>query len=453
MITTLVGYATRLDKDKARRVDQMIADTLEQRLFNPVLNNKLLNTRPVEKTEAKVQFEMMKDYLKNGDTKGFILARENYFSIKIDYITSEIKKNNSKNAYNSLVSLRGLIADSTNPDDVINKALGAHASGKAQKHVDAEVDSNRTIPMESMIVNIDKVEELHGKAREVVDDVHQFYLDRQDFPDMPGCDENDYVLLTGEPGTGKTTIAKVLAHRMNADLILVDPGQIRSSGYGESAARMRDILEQAAQHRKETGKPTILFIDEVDQIARARDNNSHEATQSILSELLVYMNGIQGVKSGLDIMMLFATNCEDMIDTALKSRAEIINIPIPDFTTRYRIVKSLLDPRSHRVSVTDNQIMHATKHTEPHMCVKDGINYCFCGRDLKHAIKKASKSALKRFRSGIDDAPLIQIEDLIHAFKQEIGSLSVIYTAPQGEQYESHPFERTYGHLHGTYQR
>lgn len=410
----------------------MISDFLEQRLMDPLLNNKVLNNKHEVKNEAKVQLEIMNDYLNKGDSNGFLISRERYLKLKVEEIKSELNKKNHKNAYNIAHSLTGFIADDENPDDVIIKALGTYTSGKTHKHVDVEMDSNRTIPLENMIVNIDDVDELHGKAKTVVDEANKFYRNKAKYPDMPGYDENaQHILLTGEPGTGKTTIAKVLAYNMDADLIVLDTAGVRSSGYGESAARMKSIFEQVVLHCNETGKPTILFIDEVDQIARARGSDTHEATQSILSELLVYMDGIQGMKSGLDIMMLFATNCENTIDPAFKSRTEIINVPVPDFTTRTNIVKSILNKSPNRISLNESDVEEAIKYTEPQNCLKDRVNYCFTGRDLKRAVKTASDFAVARFEDyGVGDGPKVHAVDLIKALKQEIESLSVVYTAP-----------------------
>lgn len=135
------------------------------------------------------------------------------------------------------------------------------------------------------------------------------------------------VLLYGPPGTGKTFLAKALATEGNAFFISVSLSEITSKYYGETEKIIRGIFDWAAKVGKE--KSTILFFDELDSIARDRED-SHEATQRALATFLTAMSGFQEVKN---VIVMGATNRITKIDEALLRSGRFdrkIHVVLPD---------------------------------------------------------------------------------------------------------------------------
>ncbi len=138
------------------------------------------------------------------------------------------------------------------------------------------------------------------------------------------------VLFEGPPGTGKTTMARILGKEIGYPLIYVPIESIMSCWYGVAEKRLGSIFDAANQLER-----SILFIDEIDSLAGSRDKEMHEATRRILSVLLRKM---QGLVSAERVLTIGATNRLPDLDRALLSRFNrTITFPLPNEEERQKI--------------------------------------------------------------------------------------------------------------------
>lgn len=135
------------------------------------------------------------------------------------------------------------------------------------------------------------------------------------------------VLFSGPPGTGKTTMARIIAGEVKASLIYVPVESIMTKWFGESERNLAEIFKQAARLGD-----CLVFLDEIDSLATSRENNIDEATRRVLSVLL---REIDGFEVGKKTMVIGATNRKDDLDTALLSRFDtIIQFSLPNHDER-----------------------------------------------------------------------------------------------------------------------
>lgn len=140
------------------------------------------------------------------------------------------------------------------------------------------------------------------------------------------------VLFEGPPGTGKTTMARIIAGQSGLPLVYVPVESIMSKWYGDSEKRLDAIFDAAARLEK-----SIVFLDEIDAFAGSRDKGQmHEATRRLLSVLLRQMQGLVETRN---VVVIGATNRKQDLDPALLSRFNrAIYFPLPDAEERAAIL-------------------------------------------------------------------------------------------------------------------
>jgi|GEM_PF-2483298 len=139
------------------------------------------------------------------------------------------------------------------------------------------------------------------------------------------------VLFEGPPGTGKTTMARVIASESNIPLVYLPVESIMSKWYGESERRLDAIFTTAG-----TLPRSIVFLDEIDAFAGSRERAMHESTRRILSVLL---RQLQGLVDRSNVVVIGATNRKDDLDPALLSRFDLfVRFPLPNASERAKIL-------------------------------------------------------------------------------------------------------------------
>ncbi|WP_254544318.1 AAA family ATPase [Halomarina pelagica] len=191
------------------------------------------------------------------------------------------------------------------------------------------------------------------------------------------------VLLHGPPGTGKTLIAKAVANEVAAHFITISGPEIVSKYKGESEERIREKFEEARANA-----PTILFIDEVDSIGGARDEDA-DMENRVVAQLLTELDGLRGRD---EIVVIGATNRVDAIDPALRRGGRFdreIEIGVPNEGGR----REILDVHTRGMPLADDVDLDALA----------GRTHGFVGADVRSLTTEAAMSALRRYRDERDD--------------------------------------------------
>ncbi len=141
------------------------------------------------------------------------------------------------------------------------------------------------------------------------------------------------ILLFGLPGTGKTLMAKALAHEAEINFISIKGPEFLSKWVGESAKAVRETFRKAR-----TAAPCIIFFDEIDAIASRRSASSgSRVEEQVVAQLLTEMDGLEELK---DVILIAATNRPDMLDPAILRSGRFgrhIEVPLPNKISRLKI--------------------------------------------------------------------------------------------------------------------
>jgi len=187
------------------------------------------------------------------------------------------------------------------------------------------------------------------------------------------------ILLTGPPGCGKTMLAKAIANESQVNFISVKGPALLSKYIGESERGVRDMFRKAKQ-----AAPCIIFFDEVDALVPARGaggGDSHVADR-VLSQFLTELDGVEELKG---VLMLGATNRQDMLDPAILRPGrfdQIVEIPLPDEQGRRQIFEVHLRHKPLAPGIDIGKLAAATEE--------------FSGAEIQGVCVAAALSAVRR---------------------------------------------------------
>ncbi|WP_302080414.1 CDC48 family AAA ATPase [Salinibaculum rarum] len=191
-----------------------------------------------------------------------------------------------------------------------------------------------------------------------------------------GIDPPKGVLLYGPPGTGKTLIARAVANEVDAYFDTISGPEIVSKYKGESEERLREAFEEA-----EANAPAILFVDEIDSIAGARDDDA-DMENRVVAQLLTLMDGLE---SRDEVVVIGATNRVDAVDPALRRGGRFdreIEIGVPDEGGR----REILDVHTREMPLGDDVDLDRIA----------ARTHGFVGADVASLAREAGMSALRR---------------------------------------------------------
>ncbi|MEU5773684.1 ATP-dependent zinc metalloprotease FtsH [Streptomyces venezuelae] len=230
------------------------------------------------------------------------------------------------------------------------------------------------------------IDEVEGELNDVVD----FLKNPGVYRDM-GAKMPRGVLLAGPPGTGKTLLARAVAGEAGVPFFSASASEFIEMIVGVGASRVRELFTEA---RKVA--PSIIFIDEIDTIGRARGGGSgmggHDEREQTLNQILTEMDGFSGAEG---VIVLAATNRADILDPALTRPGRfdrVVNVSPPDRAGREAILKIHTRPIPLAADVDLAQVARTT----PGMT----------GAELANLANEAALIAVKRKQRAVTQADL-----------------------------------------------
>ena len=229
------------------------------------------------------------------------------------------------------------------------------------------------------------------EEKEELQEIVEFLKNPKKFTDM-GARIPKGVLLVGQPGTGKTLLAKAVAGEAGVPFFIISGSDFVEMFVGVGASRVRDLFEEAKRNA-----PCIIFIDEIDAVGRQRGaglGGGHDEREQTLNQMLVEMDGFSANEG---VIVLAATNRPDVLDKALLRPGRFdrqIVVPAPDVKAREQI----LEVHSKKKKLAEDvDLKVIAKNTSG-----------FTGADLENLLNEAALLTARRDKQEIGEK---EIED------------------------------------------
>ena len=229
------------------------------------------------------------------------------------------------------------------------------------------------------------------EEKEELEEIVEFLKSPKKFTDM-GARIPKGVLLVGQPGTGKTLLAKAVAGEAGVPFFFISGSDFVEMFVGVGASRVRDLFDEAKKKA-----PCIIFIDEIDAVGRQRGaglGGGHDEREQTLNQLLVEMDGFTANEG---VIVLAATNRPDFLDKALLRPGRFdrqIVVSNPDVKAREQILE--VHSRKKKLA-SDVDLKTIAKNTSG-----------FSGADLENVLNEAALLAARR---NLNQITMAEVED------------------------------------------
>jgi proteasome regulatory subunit len=252
--------------------------------------------------------------------------------------------------------------------------------------------------VEAPDISYDQVGGLESQIQEVRETVELPLTRPEIFKDI-GIEPPKGILLYGLPGTGKTLLAKAVAHESQATFIHMSGSELVHKFIGEGAQLVRDIFQMAREK-----SPSIIFIDEIDAVGSIRTHDGTTGSAEVNRTMMQLLAEMDGFRTRGDIKVIAATNRIDILDPALLRPGRfdrIIEIPMPSVEGRLKI----LEIHAMKMKMAEDvSLLEIARGTE-------GAS----GADLKAIAVEAGMNALRR------NASCVAANDFEKAIKKVMG--------------------------------
>merc|ERR1711979_5543 len=211
------------------------------------------------------------------------------------------------------------------------------------------------------------------------------------------------VILYGEPGTGKTLLAKAVANETSATFLRVVGSELIQKYLGDGPKLVREMFRVAAEQA-----PSIVFIDEIDAVATKRYDTTSGGEKEIQRTMLELLNQLDGFDDRGDVKVIMATNRIDSLDPALIRPGRIdrkIEFPLPDEKTKRRIFQI----HTSKMTLADDVSI------DEYILSKDDLS----GADIKAICTEAGLMALRERRMKVTQEDFKKSKENVLYRKQE----------------------------------
>jgi len=279
---------------------------------------------------------------------------------------------------------------------LVFRRLGSAAGGGAGFLGSFGRSRHRVNTKETVKITFDDVAGV-DEAKEEVSELVEFLKNPRRFQRLGGRIPRG-VLLVGEPGCGKTLLAKAIAGEAEVPFFSISGSDFVEMFVGVGASRVRDLFKQAKD-----SSPCIIFLDEIDAVGRRRgagfNGGGHDEREQTLNAILVEMDGFD---SSDQVIVIAATNRMDVLDPALTRPGRFdrqINVSLPDVKGRIEILRIYID----KIKASPNVDLERLARGTP----------MFSGADLAALVNEAAIAATLADKESVDQSDLEEARDKV----------------------------------------